>query len=233
MGCGCEVCHSADPHDKRLRTSALLTTDSGVRILMDCGPDFRQQYLTHNLSDFDGIIFTHIHFDHAFGINEIRPLKNADLYAERRVIEGLKRNFDYLFNHPYPGAPNLNIHEIDESVNFTIEGQEIIPVRAMHGNLPILGFRIGSFGYLTDVSSIDDSELEKFYGVKTFVLGALRKRPHPTHLKLEDAIAKAEKVNADRTFFVHMSHDMGLHSVVNEELPDKISLAYDGLEYEW
>lgn len=234
MGCSCAVCRSSDPRDTRLRTSALLTTDSGVNILVDCGPDFRQQYLRHSLSRIDGIIFTHEHFDHASGLNEIRPLHTAQLYAEHRVAEAIKYNLPYIFSdHPYPGAPTLDLHEVKPGAPFAIEWQEIIPVRATHGNLPVLGYRIGSFGYLTDISEIEDSELEKFKGVKVFVLGALRYKPHPSHLSVEQSIDVARKVGAEQTFFVHMSHDIGLHAEVCAALPQGMTLAYDTLVYEW
>lgn len=236
MGCSCEVCRSNDPRDTRLRTSALLTTDSGRNILVDCGPDFRQQFLAHSdaLSRIDGILFTHEHFDHASGLNEIRPLHSAQLYAEKRVAEAIRYNLPYIFSeHPYPGAPTLDLHVINPDEPFFIDGQEVIPVRAIHGQLPVLGYRIGSFGYLTDISEIEDGELSKFKGVKVFVLGALRYKPHPSHLSVEESIEVARRVGAEKTFFVHMSHDIGLHAEVCASLPEGMTLAYDALTYEW
>lgn len=228
MGCHCEVCSSSDPADKRLRASVLLETDKGGRILIDCGPDFRQQSLRYGIEEVDGVLFTHIHFDHAAGINEIRPLRHADLYAEQRVIDGILRFYSYLFgeNH-YPGAPELNLHTITGP--FQLCGETITPVRAIHGKLPVLGFRIGKrFAYLTDFSEISDEEKQKLLGVDVMVMDALRIQPHPSHLSLQQALDLCDELKLSQVYFTHMSHDMGLHHVVNAQLPSSRQLAYDG-----
>ncbi|MBQ4358453.1 MAG: MBL fold metallo-hydrolase [Paludibacteraceae bacterium] len=234
LGCNCDVCRSIDPKDMRLRASAMLTTDTGRQFLIDCGPDFRYQALKYHIGVGDAILFTHEHFDHAWGLNEIRPLHQADLYAEDRVLKCFRDTLPYIFNeHPYPGAPDLRLHRIKEEKPFSIAGERIIPIRALHMQLPVLGYRIGDFAYVTDFSSIAESEKEKLRGVKVLVLGALRKSEHPAHLKLSDALDLARDLAAEQTFFTHMSHDMGKHEDVNRQLPPHVQLAYDGLRVEW
>lgn len=234
LGCDCSVCRSRDPRDVRLRASVVVTTDAGRKILIDCGPDFRYQALKYRIGTVDAILFTHEHFDHAWGLNEIRPLHQADLYAESRVLKCIQDTLPYIFSeHPYPGAPELRLHRIEADVEVEIAGERVLPVRAMHMHLPVLGYRIGDFAYVTDISSISEEEKEKLRGLKVLVLGALRKSEHPAHLKLDDALALAKELDAGQTFFTHMSHDMGLHEEVDGELPERVRLAYDGLEVEW
>lgn len=234
MGCDCEVCRSKDPHDKRLRASALIETDKGTKIIIDCGPDFRQQYLKHDIGKFDAILFTHEHFDHAVGLNEIRPLGGAELYAEHRVLEAIRYNLPYIFcEHPYPGAPDFHLHEVHDDRPFMIGADKVIPIRAVHARLPVLGYRIGSLAYITDFSGISDGETEKLKGLDVLVMGALRLKPHPAHLSVPEALELVDRLRPKQTFFIHMSHDVGLHADVCEKLPENVTLSYDGLQYEW
>ena len=230
MACHCAVCQSQDERDKRLRASIMVETKEGKRVLLDCGPDFRQQSLRYGIEHVDGILMTHIHFDHAEGINEIRPLQEADIYCERSVKEGILRFYPYLFGeHPYPGAPELRLHEIDAEHGFTLCGMKITPIRAMHGKLPVLGYRFDDeLVYLTDFSQVEERESEKMRGVKVAILDALREKEHPSHVNLSQAMELADRLEIPQVYFTHMSHDMGLHAWRNEQLPPSRQLAYDG-----
>lgn len=234
MACHCDVCRSEDPHDKRLRASVMIETTDGRTVLVDCGPDFRQQSLLYGIERLDGVLMTHIHFDHASGINEIRPLHQADIYCERSVKESILKFYPYLFGeHHYPGAPDLRLHEINEKRSFDLCGMKVTPVRATHGSLPVLGYRFDdNFAYLTDFSEIDDREAEKLRGVKVAVLDALREKEHPSHVNLAQAMALADRLQLSQVYFTHMSHDMGKHAWRNAHLPSHRQLAYDGLVLE-
>ena len=236
LTCGCEVCNSLDFRDKRLRVSVWIEVEN-KSFVIDTGPDFRQQALRERIPRIDGIIYTHEHKDHTAGLDDIRPynylhgIHHLDLYGHPRVIAQLKREFAYAFEEQkYPGVPLINVHEIEAHQVFKIKEEIFTPIEVLHHRLPVLGFRIQDFTYITDVNSISDQELEKVYGSKVLVLGALQRQKHISHFTLHEAIEVAQKVNADMTYFTHISHKMGLHSEVEKELPPNIRLAYDGLK---
>jgi len=230
------VCKSSDSKDKRLRVSALLEWDSYTYVI-DCGPDFRQQMLANDVSKIDGILFTHEHNDHVIGLDDVRPFYfrqgNISVYAHQRVMNELKKRFEYIFaiENKYPGAPTLDENLITNQA-FILGQKEVIPINVYHGKLQVFGFRIDDFAYVTDAKYIDHNELDKLKGVKVLVLNALRRKEHKTHLNLEQAIEVAEKVGAEQTYFTHISHHMGFHKDVEKELPDHIHLGYDNLQIE-
>jgi phosphoribosyl 1,2-cyclic phosphate phosphodiesterase len=231
--CTCAVCSSTDPRDNRLRTSVLIETEH-TNIVLDTGPDFRQQMLRENVQKVDAIVFTHGHKDHTAGFDDIRGFnwktKEAmEVYANEEVEIVLKRDFHYAFaEHKYPGVPNLNLNVI-QNKNFMIRDVAITPIEVLHYKLPVFGYRIGNFSYITDANFISDSEKEKLKGSKVLVLNALRKSEHISHFTLDQAVAIAQEIGAEQTYLIHMSHQMGLHSDIDQELPEGINLAYDGL----
>ncbi|MFV0391010.1 MAG: MBL fold metallo-hydrolase [Paludibacteraceae bacterium] len=228
LGCQCKVCQSADPRDKRLRCSALVTIN-GKRILIDAGPDLRQQLMTNQIYDIDATLLTHEHYDHVGGLDDIRPLGEMKIYGERNVLEAVQRNMPYCFGkYKYPGIPNLDLYEINED-EFEIEGLKVIPIRVMHAKLPILGYRISDMAYLTDVKTIPDREFDKLSGLKLLVLNALRKKEHVSHISLDEAIGLSKKIKAEKTYFTHASHQIGLQHELDNELPNNIHFAYDNL----
>lgn len=208
---------------------------SGKNILIDCGPDFRQQILEAGADRLDAVILTHKHYDHIAALDELRLFsKNngVDLYLEENVADVVRAHLPYCFSeNPYPGVAHFNMHIIDSSP-FYAAGMQIIPIRVMHYNLPILGFRIGNVAYITDMLDISDDECGKLLGLDLLVVNALRHTPHISHQSLSDALALVEKVKPDRTMLIHMSHDMGLHSEESLKLPEHVEFAYDGLEIE-
>lgn len=232
IACTCEVCRSTNPKDKRLRTSALLEIE-GTKVLIDCGPDFRQQFIKNRLSKpINNILLTHEHYDHIGGLDDIRPLGDVNVYGEKRVLNVIRHNMYYCFGeNRYPGVPNIYLHAIDENV-FYIDKIGIEPIRAMHAQLPVLGFKINNLAYFTDVKSIDEHAVEKIKNVDILILNALRKEMHISHLSLSEALNIAKKVNAKQTYFIHLSHDMGLHDIAEKELPENVHFAYDGLKIE-
>ena len=274
IGCNCEVCLSQEPKDKRLRSSAMLETDDGLRVLIDCGPDFRQQIMRYNrqgktpfFDKIDAVLFTHIHYDHVGGTDDLRPFAwfgDVDIYAQKDVIDGLHQTMPYCFKEQlYPGVPHLKLHQISAGRPFTVrrpyestvevfEGGatlqgvmrdkreqriippaldelEILPIRVMHGNLPILGFRIGKFAYITDMKYMEDEDAQMLQGIETLVINALRfKKEHHSHQLVNDAIEFAHKVGARKTYFIHLTHDIGTHDWANSQLPDGFEFAFDG-----
>ena len=229
IGCSCSTCRSADSKDKRLRASVLLT-ESNTKILIDSGPDLRQQLLTHDINSVSVILLTHDHYDHIGGLDDVRPLGDTQLYAEKRVLSVIQRNMPYCFaDNKYPGVPLIHLHEINENV-FSIDNLKIEPIRIMHAKLPILGFRVGKMAYLTDIKTIENRSIEKLQDLDILVMNALRIKNHIAHLSLSEAIEIATKIGARKTYFTHMSHDIGLHEVINKSLPENIQLAYDGLQ---
>ncbi len=234
IACPCEVCASDDSHDKRLRSSVLLCIGE-KNILIDSGPDFRQQMLRADVKRLDAILFTHGHKDHTAGLDDVRAYnyvmqRPMDIYAEERVREVLQQEFSYVFSdRKYPGVPQLNIHIISEEP-FAIDDIPVIPVRAMHLKLPVLGFRIGRLAYLTDVNAIADKEKEKLRGLDCLVVNGLRKESHLSHFTLREALDLIEELKPRRAFITHISHQMGFHHEVQAELPPNVQLAYDGLE---
>lgn len=231
--CKCVVCQSADHRDKRLRVSVLIETDDKTFVI-DSGPDFRYQMLRAGVKDLDAILFTHEHKDHVAGLDDIRPFnyllkKNIDIYATERVEHALKREFSYIFSEVrYPGLPQIDLHTITDQP-FYIGATEIIPLNIMHYKLPILGFRIGDFSYITDAKTISDETLAKVKGTRILVVNALQREQHISHFTLDEAIEFAEKIGAEATYFTHISHNLGLHAIVEKDLPANIKLAYDGL----
>lgn len=234
IGCGCAVCKSANKKDKRLRVSVWIQTDD-KSIVIDSGPDFRYQMLRAGVTDLDAILYTHEHKDHVAGLDDIRPFnyilkKRIDIYATERVQEALKREFQYIFSDvKYHGLPQIDVHTVNAERSFYVGETKIVPFEVMHYKLPILGYRIGDFTYITDAKTISEASFEKIKGTKVLVLNALQKESHISHFTLSEAIAFAQKVGAERTFLTHISHNLGLHEEVSKELPANIQLAYDGL----
>lgn len=235
LTCRCEVCNSLDFRDKRLRVSVWIEI-GGKNLVIDTGPDFRQQALRERIPSIDGVIYTHEHKDHTAGLDDLRPfnylqgIKHLDLYARQQVGEQLKREFSYVFSeHKYPGIPLINLHIIDNKP-FEIDGIQIQPIEVMHHRLPVFGFRINDFTYITDANYIEPQELEKIYGTKILVLGALQREPHLSHFTFNEAVELANKIGAETTYLTHISHKLGLHQEVEKELPTNIRLAYDGLK---
>ncbi|MFT6827366.1 MAG: phosphoribosyl 1,2-cyclic phosphate phosphodiesterase [Roseivirga sp.] len=234
IGCTCEVCCSLDFRDKRLRSSIHIEID-GLSLIIDSGPDFRQQVLRENITQLDALIFTHEHKDHTAGMDDIRSFnflqkKDIPIYARTNVIDQLKREFAYIFEETkYPGIPRVEVKEI-ENKPFQIEDLTITPIEVMHHKLPVLGFRINDFTYITDAKTIAEEEKDKIRGTKVLVLNALQIDPHQSHFTLDEAKALAIEINAEYTYFTHMSHRIGKHKKVSERLPSNIEFAYDGLK---
>jgi len=231
IGCTCKACTSENPKDKRLRASVLIS-DEETSILIDCGPDFRQQMLTNEINSLSAILLTHEHYDHVGGLDDVRPFGNMDIYAEKRVLDAVYRVMPYCFiKNPYQGVPKIHLCELFENKDFKIKKIHIKPIRVMHSNLPILGFRVDKIAYLTDVKTIDEKSLEQLKNLDILVLNALREEEHSSHLRLSEALILAKKIGAKKTYFTHMSHDMGLHDEINKQLPENVELAYDGLKF--
>lgn len=233
IGCDCPVCNSKDFHDRRLRTAFFLDVD-GVHFVIDAGCDFRQQMLANKITSLDALLITHEHKDHMAGLDDIRPfnfMKNEALpiFAERRVVDAIKREFAYVFEeHPYPGAPMMNVQEISEQ-SFEYKGIRIQPLRVRHLNLPILGYRIGQFAYITDASFIPEETINLLEGVEYLVVNSLRFEPHYSHFCVSQALDLIEKVNPKQGYLTHCSHGIGFYAVTSKRLPEHVNLAYDGL----
>lgn len=233
IACDCEVCQSLDFRDKRLRVSIHLEID-GRSFVIDTGPDFRQQMLRERIYKLDAVIFTHEHKDHTAGLDDVRAYnfsqkRDMPIYARPSVLEQIQQEFAYAFTAiKYPGTPQITLNEI-HNFPFEIEGITFTPIEVLHFRLAVYGFRIGDFTYITDVNNISDEALEKVKGSKIVVLGALRKEKHLSHFNLAEAIEVLEKIKPEQAYITHISHQMGLHRDVEEELPPYIRLAYDGL----
>jgi len=236
VGCPCEVCQSSDVRDQRLRTSAMIEI-ADKRILIDIGPDFREQGLRYHIDRIDAILLTHPHRDHVGGFDDIRALnflhqKPVPLFANDYTWQSLKKQFYYAFgNNDYNALPEVVFHEIQNNP-FAFEEIEITPIHVMHGSMPCVGFRIENFVYITDCNLIPETEFEKMKNVDTLVLNALRKTSHPSHFSLEEAIETCRKINPKRVYFTHISHHLGFYREVMKELPASMELGYDGLEIE-
>ena len=236
IGCDCCVCKSADPKDKRLRSSVYVE-HNGLRILVDAGPDFRQQMLREGISSVDAILLTHNHKDHVGGLDDIRAFnyhekKATQIYCEKYVEDSLRMEYSYAFaEKKYPGAPEWKVNIIDEKP-FSINGVEIIPIRGMHYRLPVLGYRFGGIAYCTDMNMIEEQEFSKLQGLEHFIINCVRKEKHISHYSLEEAVEVARKVGARHTWITHLSHQLPRHQELIEELPPDIAPAFDGLKLE-
>ena len=228
------VCHSTNPKDKRLRSALMLEWDN-YRYIIDCGPDFRQQMLREEVKEINGLLFTHEHADHTAGLDDIRPfthrMGDVPLYVPERMTDNLQQRFFYIFTkvNRYPGAPSADI-EIMYNKPFDLGGKTIRPVEYMNGKIPIYGYRIDDFAYLTDFKSISELEKDKLSNLDTLVLSALRIEAHPTHLNLEEALALIEELQPRQAYLTHISHRLGFHDEVEKDLPENVHLAYDGLK---
>ena len=233
IGCGCEVCKSTDPRDKRLRSSVLVKHE-GVKILVDAGPDFRYQMLRAGVSSLDAILLTHNHKDHTGGLDDIRAFnylekKATQIYCEKYVEESLRKEYSYAFEEiRYPGAPEWDVHIIDDKP-FTVNGVEIIPIRGRHFKLPVLGYRFGNIAYCTDMNHIPDEEYEKLQNLDHFIINCVRRGRHISHYSLEQAIEVAQKVGAKHSWLTHLSHQLPCYEDLKKELPEGILPAFDGL----
>lgn len=236
VACQCPVCQSENPKDKRLRASVMLEAD-GQCLVIDAGPDFRQQMLKHRVRHLNGILLTHEHVDHIFGLDDIRAFnwvqkQPTDIYAEERVQVAIRRIFDYVFAaFKYPGIPQMHLHLIENN-SFRIGELDIIPIRGFHYKLPVFGFRIGSLAYVTDVNRLEPEELDKLRGLDVLILNALRKEDHISHYSLPQALEIISEIKPAKAYLTHLSHQMGFHDEVQKELPENVFLAYDGMEIE-
>jgi phosphoribosyl 1,2-cyclic phosphate phosphodiesterase len=234
IGCSCEVCRSLDFRDKRLRTSLHLAID-GKSFIIDSGPDFRAQVLREKIKNLDALLFTHEHKDHTAGLDDVRSFnfiqkKSMPVYGRKNVLEQLRKEFEYAFSEfKYPGVPLIDLIEIDNE-RFYIEGVEFIPIEVMHYRLPVFGYRINDFTYITDANYISEKELKKIEGSKIVVLNALQKTEHISHYTLSQAVGLLERLKPEKAYLIHLSHKMGLHRDVQKELPEFIHIAYDGLK---
>jgi len=234
IGCACAVCRSTDPRDKRLRPSILVDVPTHAKILVDTGPDLRQQALTHDVTRIDAVVFTHSHADHIMGLDEIRRfnvLQGGPIpcYANAPTWEALRHTFRYIFGGAVQlggGIPRLDAHDLTGPL--TIKGVRVVPVPLWHGKMPVLGFRFGDFAYLTDCNRLDDDAWALIEGIDTLVIDALRQKPHVTHFNLDEALEVIERVKPRRAYTTHMTHDLS-HAATNARLPEGVELAYDGL----
>jgi len=235
IGSSHSVCQSTDFKDKRLRVSIWISWDNHSYVI-DCGPDFRQQMLASNCQKLDAILYTHEHSDHTAGLDDIRPFNfkqgEIPIYAHQRVLDNLKKRFDYVFEmeNKYPGAPSVQPIEVVNNHPFSIGNKIAIPINVMHGNLQVFGYRIDDFAYLTDVKTIEKSEMDKLKNLKILVVNALREEPHATHFNLQEALDFITLVKPQKAYLTHISHIMGFHEEVQQKLPENVYLAYDNLE---
>lgn len=235
IGCPCEACHSADPHDRRLRTAAVVES-RGVRLAIDIGPDFRHQMLSNGFSSLSAVIITHEHSDHIAGLDDIRPLNwtsrgSIPFYAEQRVLDALAVRFPYAFMPPekrYPGAPQIDPHPIAPDLSpFAVRGLRVTPIRVEHGQLPIVGYRIGRFAYITDCKRLPEASLAKLQGLDTLVINALRHAPHPVHFSLSESLDAVARIAPRRAVLTHISHEMGPAAHWAPLLPQGVVAGFD------
>lgn len=236
IACNCEVCQSIDLRDKRLRTSIMISSEN-TNLVIDTGPDFRQQMLREKVKTLDGVVFTHEHKDHIAGMDDIRAFnyvhkKDMNIYASADVQKALHREFHYVFaNKKYPGVPRVKLHSINDDP-FMVGDIELIPINVLHYMMPVKGFRINDFSYITDAKTIPEKEFEKLKGTKILVINALRKTAHVSHFNLEEALQMIERIKPQKAYLTHLSHLMGLHSELEKELPENVEIAVDGLTVE-
>jgi phosphoribosyl 1,2-cyclic phosphate phosphodiesterase len=232
IACECDVCQSDDPRDNRLRTSVFIESDEH-NIIIDTGPDFRYQILRAGIKRLDAILFTHEHRDHIAGLDDVRSFNFKQkmampVYGNHLVIEQIRREFHYIFESNYPGIPQIEIHEIQNKA-FQVGNLPILPIQVLHHKLPVFGFRIHDFTYITDANSIPEAEYDKLYGTKILVINALQKDDHLSHFTLNEALEVVETVKPEQAYFTHISHNLGSHKNISKELPANVMLAYDGL----
>lgn len=239
IGCTCEVCTSSNEKDRRLRASAMITNDFGKKILIDCGPDFRQQMLKNEEYHVDIALITHEHNDHVIGLDDMRPLifktrQNMPIYTYQRVGNEIKNRFPYAFaDEKYPGAPSFDLHII-ENKTFTILGTEITPIEVMHYKISIFGYKFKNVAYVTDASFISEEEKKKLKNLDVLILNCIRKEdPHPAHFILPDVLALFDELKPKKLYLTHISHHFGVHDIEEAQLPEGVYLAYDGLEFEF
>ena len=241
IGCRCEVCRSTDSRDKRLRTSAMVEVED-CRIVIDAGPDFRQQMLRTEVRTIDAILLTHEHKDHTGGLDDVRAfnfvdyptIRPVDIYATKRTAACIRKDYDYAFvTNKYRGVPEIRLHEIDGHEPFMVKGVEIIPIAGKHSDrFEVTGYRIGPLAYMTDFKKLCDGEIEKLRGVEVLVINALRFKAHDSHFNVEEAMEIIREVKPRKAYLTHLSHEIGLHATSSERLSEGVELAYDGLEIE-
>lgn len=239
LGCKCEVCRSTNPKDKRFRSAAMIETDN-TRILIDCGPDIRMQLLRVPFRKLDGVLLTHIHYDHVGGIDDLRGFcvfGDINIYADKLVTGTLPRTMPYCFpdnpKHLYPGVPKLNLHTIVPHQQYQIGDIPFVPIQVMHDKMPILGYRFGKFAYITDMKTMGEEEYEYLNGVKVLVINALRfEKPHHSHQLVDDAIRVARRIEAKKVYLTHVTHQIGFHDIANSRLPEGFEFGYDGLTFD-
>lgn len=232
IGCSCKVCTSHDAHDSRLRCSAMVETEK-TRILIDCGPDFREQMLRQEFRKIDAVLITHSHYDHVGGMDDVRPFcefGDINVYSDPVSEKSLRQTMPYCFaEHLYPGVPKISLRAIHPHEELQVNELRIVPFQVMHDKLPILGYKIGKLAYITDMKTIPDEEIALLQDIDCLVVNALRfTKAHHSHMLVDEALAFAKKTSAGRVFFTHMCHDIGLHEEVNKLLPPHVKLAYDG-----
>lgn len=236
IGCRCPVCTSTDPRDNRLRCSALIETEQ-CRVLIDCGPDFRQQMLRIGFEGYiDACLITHEHYDHVGGLDDLRPMSymhEVHLYADDYTATNLEEKMPYcLQQSEYKGRPRLQMHRIEPHQHLQIADLDITVLQVMHGRLPILAYRIGDFAYITDAKTIPETEIPLLRGVKTLIINGLRHEPHETHQTIQDAVTFAQRLGVQDAYITHLCDRAGLHAVEDAKLPEGIHLAYDNLVLE-
>jgi phosphoribosyl 1,2-cyclic phosphate phosphodiesterase len=234
IACSCPVCKSTNPKDKRLRCSLKIDYKDKCFVI-DVGPDFRQQMLRSQTPKVDALLITHEHRDHIGGLDEVRSYNfrhkmDMPVYAELRTIQNIRQSFSYMFDNDYPGLPRVQLEVISPLIPFYTNGVSFTPLRVLHGQLPIIGYRIDNFAYLTDVRTLPDETIQALVGVDTLVISALHHKSHHSHNTLPEALEWIEKINPKQSYLIHMSHDMGFHDEVQQQLPDNVYLAYDGLQ---
>ncbi len=239
IGCQCRVCQSDQPKDKRLRTAAMIEWEDR-RYIIDCGPDFRMQMLREKVDRIDGIFFTHEHADHTAGLDDIRPLyfragKPIPIYGLSRVMNDLKNRFRYIFaqENRYPGAPRVQVHILEPHQKIKLGNQTLEALPVLHGQLPILGYKIGKMAYITDAKQLPESTMAALQNLDLLIINALHHKHHPTHLNVKEALELIEKLNPKQTYLTHISHHMGLYDTISPQLPKHVNLAYDGLSIEF
>lgn len=235
--CGCKVCTSSDPRDQRLRTSVMIESNDGRITVIDTGPDFRQQMLREKPARVDAVVFTHAHKDHIAGLDDVRPFNFATkqdmpVYGSEEVMKALEREYYYVFEAvKYPGVPQITVHTID-TTPFELNGCKFEPIQLWHHRMPVFGFRIGNFAYITDANLIPEEEMLKLKGLKVLVINALRKETHISHFNLEQALEIIGRLQPEQAYLTHISHQLGLHAEEEVLLPQSVRLAYDGLKIE-